>query len=136
MSQLERRVEEYVNDLRCTVCREPIAANGCPCSRARNYQAVTETVWDWYESLPEHVKSGKRGIRPMAAVRSTLTRQRRVAGFRDMPTEPVTTFVGGAFGGATVAVDERLGLQREHDIKTKWVKPTEIRTARADREPI
>lgn len=134
---LESLVEEYVNDLRCTSCREPSGPNGCPCSRARNYQKVAQEVADWYDGLPASLKTGKRrGFDPMAAVRSTMTRQRRLAGFRDMPTEPVTVKVGGQFGGATVAQDERLGLMREHAIKSKWVKPTETRTARADREPI
>jgi hypothetical protein len=135
-SLLERRVEEYANGLRCHGCHQEITSIGCPCSRARAYQSHTEEVADWYDGLSAEVKKSLRGFDPMAAVRSTLTRERRRAGFRDMPTEPVETHHGGSFGGATVSQDERLGLYREHEIASKWVKPTEKRTAKADLEPI
>lgn len=135
-TQLERRVEEYANGLRCHGCHELITEIGCPCSRAKVYQDDAEKVAAWYDGLSAVEQNSLRGFQPMAAVRSTLTRSRRRAGFRDMPTLPIDEHVGGSFGGATVSQDERLGLYREHEIGSKWVKPTEKRTARADEEPI
>lgn len=124
-----RFAEEYLAGLRCFGCQEQITANGCPCQRARAYGQHHAEVMEWLESLPESVRKPKgRGFRPEAAVRSTLTRERRRAGFTDMPVSPDST--------ATVSDDERTGLYRELGVKPKWYKPTNRRTKRADREPI
>lgn len=131
-------VEDYSSGNRCYSCHHLITAIGCPCSRARAYQANQAEIQYWLESLPKSVRDPqslaelkRAGIRVSSVVRSTATRERRRAGFTDMPLASA-----GPGDTRTVADDERLALYDQLGITPKWFKPTTLRTKRADNEPI
>lgn len=138
MSNFDRLAEEYFTGNRCPGCHQEVLKRGCRCKLDRLYADDSAEVEAWLQSLTPAQRNPGRGVKDPVkrikldpAIRSALTRRRRQCGLQDIPADGQPTI-----GGMDSATDARLGLERQLGVKPKWVKPTSIKTARADHEPL
>lgn len=138
-TSFEQLAEEYFTGNRCPGCKQLVLARGCRCKLDRLYSQDELEVQAWLDSLTPEQRNPGRGVKHPVnrikldpAIRSALTRRRRQCGLQDIPAATDNPVIGGL----DCATDARLGLERQLGVKPKWVKPTSIKTARADREPL